>query len=160
MRRLTILATMCTLALGAALPMAPSAQQADALKAAADTLGAAKIKTLQFTGSGANFSVGQNYTPSEPWPRVTVKSYTASINYDTGSMRLELRARNGDGRCRAAAARRSPASSGRFRSSAATTRGTCRRGRARRAAAAARRAPRRQRRSSACSRSGRRRRAS
>ena len=49
-----------------------------------------KIKTLQFTGSGANFSVGQNYAPSEPWPRVTVKNYSASINYDTGSMRVEL----------------------------------------------------------------------
>ena len=57
---------------------------------AGDALGVAKIKTLQFTGSGANFSVGQNFTPNEPWPRVTVKSYTASINYDTGSMRQEL----------------------------------------------------------------------
>jgi glyoxylase-like metal-dependent hydrolase (beta-lactamase superfamily II) len=86
MRRFTILATTCALALG----VAPSAQQADAVRAAANTLGAATIKTLQFTGSGANFSVGQNFTPSEPWPRVTVKSYTASINYDTGSMRQEL----------------------------------------------------------------------
>jgi glyoxylase-like metal-dependent hydrolase (beta-lactamase superfamily II) len=85
MRRVTILAITCALALG----VAASAQQA-AVKAAADALGAATIKTLQFTGSGANFSVGQNFTPSEPWPRVTVKSYTASINYDSGSMRQEL----------------------------------------------------------------------
>ena len=85
MRKLTITAAACALALG----VATSAQN-DAIKAAADALGAASIKTLQFTGSGANFSVGQNYTPGEPWPRVTVKSYTASINYDTGSMRQEL----------------------------------------------------------------------
>src|SRR5439155_9108962 len=52
--------------------------------------GVANIKTLQFTASGKNFSVGQNYTPSEPWPPVTVKAYTALINYDTGSMRQEL----------------------------------------------------------------------
>src|SRR4030095_4988956 len=64
--------------------------QRNALQAAADALGAARIKTLQFTGSGANFSVGQNFTPNDPWPRVTVKSYTASINYDTASMRQEL----------------------------------------------------------------------
>src|SRR5713101_6967590 len=51
---------------------------------------AGALKTLQFTGSGANFSVGQNFTPAEPWPRVAVKSYTASINFDTGSMRQEL----------------------------------------------------------------------
>src|SRR5881397_2200109 len=67
-----------------------AAQQRNAVQTAADALGTARIKTIQFTGSGANFSVGQNYTPNEPWPRVTVKNYTASINYDTGSMRLEL----------------------------------------------------------------------
>ena len=66
-----------------------SAQQG-ALQTAADKLGVAKVKTLQVTGSGANFSVGQNYTSTDPWPRVEVKNFTASINYDTGSMRLEL----------------------------------------------------------------------
>ena len=90
MRRLTIFATTCALALGVALAVATSAQQADALKAAADALGAGTMKTLKVTGAGANFSVGQNFAPTEPWPRVTVKSYTASINFDTGSMRQEL----------------------------------------------------------------------
>ena len=66
-----------------------SAQQG-ALQTAANTLKVSTIKTLQVTGSGANFSVGQNYTSSDPWPRVTVKSYTALINYDTGSMRTDL----------------------------------------------------------------------
>ncbi|PYR79381.1 MAG: MBL fold metallo-hydrolase [Acidobacteria bacterium] len=66
-----------------------SAQQG-VLQKAADTLKVSTIKTLQVTGSGANFSVGQNYTASEPWPRVTVKNYTSVINYDTGSMRTDL----------------------------------------------------------------------
>ena len=66
-----------------------SAQQG-ALQTAADKLGVAKVKTLQVTGSGANFSVGQNYTSTDAWPRVEVKNFTASVNYDTGSMRLEL----------------------------------------------------------------------
>src|SRR5262245_45168570 len=87
MRKFTIpVAVVSALALGVAL----WAQQADPLKAAADKLGAVSLKTLQFTGSGANFSVGQNYTPAEAWPRVTVKSYTAAVNFDTGSMRQEL----------------------------------------------------------------------
>lgn len=86
MKTFSILAT----ALVFAFTIGPSAQQADPIKAAADRLGAGALKTLQFTGSGRNFSVGQNYTASEPWPPVTVKSYTASINYDTGSMRQEL----------------------------------------------------------------------
>src|SRR5215468_11251407 len=85
MRRL-ILASIGVLALASAIV----AQQANAIQTAADTLGAAKIKTLQFTGSGKNFSVGQNYSPTEPWPPVSVKNYTAVINYDTGSMRVEL----------------------------------------------------------------------
>jgi hypothetical protein len=67
-----------------------SAQQQNVLSVAAKTLGADTIQTLQFTGSGATFSVGQNFTPTDPWPRVTVKRYTASIDYDMASMRQEL----------------------------------------------------------------------
>src|SRR5439155_16073980 len=85
MRKITLLGVVAL-----TLVSALAAQQRNALQTAADTLGAARIKTLQFTGSGANFSVGQNYLPNEPWPKVEVKNYTASINYDTGSMRAEL----------------------------------------------------------------------
>jgi len=85
MRRFITLSFACTLA----FTVLPSAQQG-APKAAADALGVASIKTLQFTGSGRNFSVGQNFTPNEAWPPVTVKSYTAMINYDTVSMRQDL----------------------------------------------------------------------
>ncbi len=86
MRRATLAAIIGVLTLASVL----AAQQQDALQKSAAALGASTTKTLQFTGSGANFSVGQNFTAAEAWPRVEVKSYTASINYDTGSMRLEL----------------------------------------------------------------------
>jgi glyoxylase-like metal-dependent hydrolase (beta-lactamase superfamily II) len=92
MRKVTLAGAIAVLALATTL----AAQQRNSLQTAADALGVAKIKTLQFTGSGANFSVGQNYTPSQPWPRVTVKNYAASINYDTGSMRVELLREMGD----------------------------------------------------------------
>ena len=85
MRKL-LFATIAVLALASVI----AAQQANAVQTAADALGAARIKTLQFTGSGKNFSVGQNYTAAEPWPPVPVKNYTALINYDTASMRVEL----------------------------------------------------------------------
>jgi glyoxylase-like metal-dependent hydrolase (beta-lactamase superfamily II) len=81
---------MILLALACALASAGAAAQQGALQTAAGTLGVATIKSLQFTGSGQNYSVGQNYTASEPWPAVPVKSYTATINYDTGAMRVEL----------------------------------------------------------------------
>ncbi len=86
MRQVTALAVACVLASA----VAPSAQQAGALQTAATTLGTANIRTLQFTASGANFSLGQNYTATEAWPRVTVKSYTAQLNYDQASMRVDL----------------------------------------------------------------------
>jgi glyoxylase-like metal-dependent hydrolase (beta-lactamase superfamily II) len=85
MRKATWTGLVCALALGAGV----SAQQG-ALQTAATALGVANIKTLQFTGSGRNFSVGQNYTPADPWPAVPVKSYTAVMNFDTGAMRVEL----------------------------------------------------------------------
>jgi len=110
MWRFTILAPTSLLMLAT---LSSAQEPPPVLKAAATALGAETIKTLQVTGSGANFSVGQNYTPSEPWPRVTVKSYTASINFDTVSMRQEL-VREMGRPCLAAAARRSPASSVRF----------------------------------------------
>jgi glyoxylase-like metal-dependent hydrolase (beta-lactamase superfamily II) len=69
---------------------APSAQQAGALQTAATTLGTANLQTLQFTASGANFTVGQNFIATDAWPRVNVKSYTAAINFEQGSMRTEM----------------------------------------------------------------------
>jgi glyoxylase-like metal-dependent hydrolase (beta-lactamase superfamily II) len=84
--KVTILVTIGVLVIASAL----GAQQRNPIQTAADALGVAKIKTLQFTGSGANFSVGQNFTPNEPWPKVDVKNYQASINYDSGSMRVDM----------------------------------------------------------------------
>ena len=80
------------LSVGIVLTFAPdvSPQQLDTLKSAADALGVNQVNTLEFTGSGATFSVGQNFEPNDPWPRVTLKRYTALINYETGSMRQEL----------------------------------------------------------------------
>jgi glyoxylase-like metal-dependent hydrolase (beta-lactamase superfamily II) len=86
MRRFTILGVACLFALTAV----PSTQQATVIKSAADYLGATTLKTLRLTAAGANFSVGQNFTPNEPWPKVAIRAYTAKINYDTGAMSQEL----------------------------------------------------------------------
>lgn len=85
MRKISLLAVICGLALASGV-----AAQQGALQTAASTLGVANIKTLQYTGAGRNFSVGQNYTPAEPWPAVPVKNYTVSANYDTATLRVEL----------------------------------------------------------------------
>jgi len=85
MRSVTLLLTATLLAAGH-----PSAQQVDRLRAAADLLGATSLKSLRLSGLGANFSVGQNPNPQDPWPRITIKSYDAAINYETASMRVEM----------------------------------------------------------------------
>jgi glyoxylase-like metal-dependent hydrolase (beta-lactamase superfamily II) len=85
MRYLIAFATIC----GASLA-ASSAPRRTALDAAAEALGVRAIRTLQFTASGATFSVGQNFSPTDPWPRVTLKRYTALIDYEHASIQQDL----------------------------------------------------------------------
>lgn len=85
MRRTILPALMCALVLAISV-----AAQQGALQTAATTLGVANIKSLEFTGTGQMFSVGQNYVASDPWPAVPLKNYTATINYDAGAMRVDL----------------------------------------------------------------------
>ena len=66
------------------------AQQPDPLQTAARTLGVAGIRSIQFSGSGTNFTVGQAFTAGGAWPPVKVNSFTAAINYAARSMRVEL----------------------------------------------------------------------
>ncbi len=70
-------------------PLAATAQDTS-LDSVAKAMGATGIKSIQYTGSGVNFQVGQNYSPDLPWPRFIVKSYTRAVNYDTASLRDEL----------------------------------------------------------------------
>ena len=72
------------------LAVATSAQQPDPISAAAAALGADTIKSLQFTGSGASFNVGQPYEAGGAWPRLNVESYTAVVDYEMPRLRLEI----------------------------------------------------------------------
>jgi hypothetical protein len=40
------------------------------------------VQSIQFTGSGAQFNLGQSVTPDGPWPRTELKSITRTIDYD------------------------------------------------------------------------------
>src|SRR5687767_10584467 len=69
----------------------PVAQQPqDRLKAAVDTLGVAKVTSLRLVGAGSAYYVGQSPSPSDPWPRVTVKHYDATIDFATPAMRVDI----------------------------------------------------------------------
>jgi glyoxylase-like metal-dependent hydrolase (beta-lactamase superfamily II) len=56
----------------------------------AKAMGAAGLKSIQYSGSGSTFAPGQSPYPGAPWPRFNAKSYIRTINYDTVSMRDEI----------------------------------------------------------------------
>jgi glyoxylase-like metal-dependent hydrolase (beta-lactamase superfamily II) len=70
-------------------PLAATGQDAS-LDAVAKAMGAAGVKSIQYSGTGTNFQVGQNYSPDLPWPRFVVKSYTRLASYDASALRDEL----------------------------------------------------------------------
>ncbi len=81
-----VLGTLTTVA----LVVSVSAQQTDPIGAAAAALGTDTVKSLQFTGSGASFNVGQPYQAGGGWPRLNVESYTALVDYETPRLRLDM----------------------------------------------------------------------
>jgi len=91
-RRLWVLACILTLMAGTA-----AAQDARAvLQAAFAAMGAANLKSIQYSGTGWNAAVGQSFSADEDWPRFEVTSYTRTIDYDARSSREELTRRQGN----------------------------------------------------------------
>ena len=70
-------------------PLAATAQDAS-LDQVTKALGADGVKSIQYSGSGTNFQVGQNFSPDTAWPRFIVKSYTRAVSYENASIRDEL----------------------------------------------------------------------
>jgi glyoxylase-like metal-dependent hydrolase (beta-lactamase superfamily II) len=79
---------IASLALLSLLVYAQNAQTA--LDKAAQAMGATSLKSIQYSGSGYNFAVGQSVNPAAPWPRFNVTSYTRLLNFETASSREEL----------------------------------------------------------------------
>lgn len=53
-------------------------------------LGAADIKSIEFTASGRWYQFGQAPNPSSPWPPFEVSRYVADIDYARGSGRVQI----------------------------------------------------------------------
>ena len=69
-------------------PLGGSLAYAD-LNDVAKALGAPGVKSIQYTGIGGVWAVGQSAVPGLPWPEYNVKSHTRSVNYETASLRDE-----------------------------------------------------------------------
>ncbi|MGI8784576.1 MAG: MBL fold metallo-hydrolase [Acidobacteriota bacterium] len=79
---------LIAVAVGCALCMlAPAQDAAGVLQAALKNM--SDVKSVQFSGSGATFSLGQSATPTSPGPRVEVRSFTRTIDYDKAAARNE-----------------------------------------------------------------------
>src|SRR5437762_4583201 len=69
----------------------PPAADADAvIKAVTTAMGTARLRAVQYTGTGSTNPTGQAYTSGGAWPRYTVTKYTMSIDYSVPAMRQEL----------------------------------------------------------------------
>jgi glyoxylase-like metal-dependent hydrolase (beta-lactamase superfamily II) len=73
---------------GLTLVMSMPAQAQQSLTATADAMGARNLNSIQYSATGVQYGFGQAFEPGGRWPRFVQTTYTASINYQTPSMRL------------------------------------------------------------------------
>lgn len=66
------------------------------LQAAVTAMGAANVKTIQYSGAGWNAAVGQSFSLEDDWPRFEVTSYTRTIDFENKWSREELTRRQGN----------------------------------------------------------------
>jgi len=72
------------------------AQRPDIVQDALRAMGATDLQSIQYSGSGSSFTVGQAPGPGAPWPRFELTKYVASVNYAAGVMREETLRRDVD----------------------------------------------------------------
>jgi glyoxylase-like metal-dependent hydrolase (beta-lactamase superfamily II) len=65
---------------------APDARSA--IANATQALGAGSLKTIEFSGSGFDYTIGQNYNGASPWPKFNDKTYTRVIDFDAPASRM------------------------------------------------------------------------
>lgn len=60
------------------------------LDAAEKAMGTTHVASIQYSGNGSSYFVGQAPTPGAPWLHYALTTYVADVNYATSSMRQEL----------------------------------------------------------------------
>ncbi|HEY6615554.1 MAG TPA: hypothetical protein VIZ32_13575, partial [Vicinamibacterales bacterium] len=73
-----------------------SAQAPDILATSMRAMGASNLESIQYSGSGSSFTVGQAPGPGAPWPRFELTKYVATVNYAAPAMREETVRRDVD----------------------------------------------------------------
>ncbi len=79
-----------SLSLAALMAGSAAAQETGSvLRAAASAMGMNDMKSIQYSGTGWQGMVGQNFAPDQDWPRVDLISYTRTIDFETMSSKEE-----------------------------------------------------------------------
>jgi glyoxylase-like metal-dependent hydrolase (beta-lactamase superfamily II) len=73
-----------------ALVSVSCSKPAGTLEAAEETLGAANLHSIEYSGTGKWFQFGQAPNPTLPWPPFDVSSFKATIDYATPSALVEI----------------------------------------------------------------------
>ena len=74
----------------AALAPSIAAQNAaGVIGASSAAMGADRLNTMEFSGSGYDFTLGQAYSPTSPWPKFMVKSFTRAVDFRTPASRTD-----------------------------------------------------------------------
>ena len=74
----------------AAVSVPAAAQDAkSAVAGASKAMGADTLKTVEYSGSGFDFAIGQAPNPNLPWPKFIDKTYTRQINFETPASKMD-----------------------------------------------------------------------
>src|SRR3954453_13539381 len=82
----------CLAALVSIVSIVPAAAAQDAtavIAAASQAVGADRLNTVEYSGSGYDFAIGQAYNPSSPWPKFIDKTYTRAIDFSVPASRMD-----------------------------------------------------------------------
>ena len=90
MRNKTLATILAVLALSCVVNAQGRKRAEDLLKKAEQTIGSGSLNSIQYSGSGYHFALGQSINPRAPWPTFNLKSYSRIINFETASSREEL----------------------------------------------------------------------
>jgi glyoxylase-like metal-dependent hydrolase (beta-lactamase superfamily II) len=80
----------CIAALAALMLLSWTASAQDA-KTVIDNASKAmgSLKSVEYSGSGFDYAIGQNVNPNSPWPKFIDKTYKRTMNFETPAYRME-----------------------------------------------------------------------
>jgi len=71
------------------VPIAAAQDAAAVIRAASQAIGVDRLKTVEYSGSGYDFAIGQAYNPTSPWPKFIDRTYTRAIDFGAFASKMD-----------------------------------------------------------------------